>query len=66
MKKLQWLALCAAFLSFGSFAIPAYAAVTEITITKVQPAFEGQSFGSAGAYERVEGTIKGAVDPKIR
>ncbi|MBO9100996.1 MULTISPECIES: alpha/beta hydrolase domain-containing protein [unclassified Rhizobium] len=64
MKKLQWLALCAAFLSFGSFAIPAYAAVTEITITKVQPAFEGQSFGSAGAYERVEGTIKGAVDPK--
>ena len=40
------------------------AAVTVINITCVQsPTFGGQSFGSVGQYELIQGTITGEVDP---
>ena len=40
------------------------AAVTQINVTCVQsPTFGGQSFGSVGQYELIQGTITGAVDP---
>jgi hypothetical protein len=42
------------------------ARVTSITITKTDPAFKGQTFGSAGAYEIVKGTITGELDPADR
>ena len=37
--------------------------LTEINITSVEPLADGATFGNAGAYERVRGTFKGAVDP---
>jgi len=40
------------------------ARVTQLTITKVEsPTFGGASFGAVGQYQRIEGTITGAVDP---
>ncbi|WP_158746229.1 alpha/beta hydrolase domain-containing protein [Acidisphaera sp. L21] len=45
-------------------ATAAQARVVRIVVDKVtSPNFEGQSFGSAGAYEKVEGHIVGEVDP---
>src|SRR5205807_1369418 len=45
-------------------AAPAPARVTKIVIgTKVSPAFNGQSFGSAGQYETLAGYAFGELDP---
>src|SRR6266446_3523230 len=44
----------------------AQARVTQITITKTAPAFNGQSFGKVGAYEVVRGTATGEFDPADR
>ena len=45
----------------------ARARVAQINIIKVEsPTFGGATFGSVGAYERIEGTITGEVDPKDR
>ena len=42
----------------------AHAGVDRIQITSVQsPTFGGTSFGTVGQYEKVRGTITGAVDP---
>jgi hypothetical protein len=42
----------------------AHARVAQINITAVEsPTFGGATFGSVGAYERIEGTITGEVDP---
>jgi hypothetical protein len=45
------------------YALPASAMLTEITITAIEPFAESASFGNTGAYERVRGTFKGALDP---
>src|SRR5262245_37481106 len=38
--------------------------VTEIRFTSVErPAFQGRVFGTVGQYEKIEGSISGAVDP---
>ena len=37
--------------------------LTEISITAIEPFADGASFGDTGAYERVRGTFKGALDP---
>src|SRR5215212_11701685 len=38
--------------------------VLEVKITEVQsPTFDGQSFEDAGQYERIQGTVIGAIDP---
>lgn len=42
----------------------AQARITRIEITKTEPAFGGQSFGTVGAYERVTGKAYGEVDPR--
>ena len=42
------------------------ARVTRITVTKTDPAFHGQVFGAAGAYEIVKGTVTGELDPADR
>jgi hypothetical protein len=52
-------------LAVPAMAPAAAARVTQINITTVEsPTFGGASFGSVGQYERIEGTITGAVDPK--
>jgi len=42
---------------------PADARITRIEITKVEPAFGGQSFEPVGAYERLLGRAHGEVNP---
>ena len=45
-------------------AAPADARITGITITTTtSPAFGGQSFGSAGQYDQLDGTAIGEIDP---
>jgi len=39
------------------------ARITHIEITKTEPAFGGQSFGDAGAYEHLTGRVTGELDP---
>ena len=41
-----------------------HAKITRIEILKVEPAFNGESFGDVGTYERVIGRAYGEVDPK--
>jgi hypothetical protein len=55
-------------LAAGSLLAPlADARVTRLTVTsKVSPAYSGQSFGAAGQYETLAGTITGEVDPNDR
>ena len=43
---------------------PAAAKVTRIAIDTRAPAFEGATFGSVGAYEQLDGTIFGELDPR--
>jgi hypothetical protein len=43
---------------------PAFAEVTHVAITSREPAFAGATFGEAGAYERLTGTIHFALDPE--
>ena len=44
-------------------AAPAQARVTGIEIVTREPAFGGQTFGGAGAYERLVGRVTGELDP---
>lgn len=39
------------------------ARITHIEIIKTEPAFGGQSFGDAGAYEHLTGRVTGELDP---
>jgi hypothetical protein len=59
-------AACASVASAVLLAVPvppAEARITRLEITRVEPAFGGQAFGSVGAYERVLGRAHGEVDP---
>jgi hypothetical protein len=47
----------------AGLAQPALARVTAIEIRTVEPFADGQSFGEAGAYERVIGVARGELDP---
>jgi hypothetical protein len=38
-------------------------AITEISVTDLDPFADGQVFGSAGAYVRIKGVAKGEIDP---
>ncbi len=42
----------------------AQARIAKIEITRIEPAFSGQSFGAVGAYERVIGRAHGELDPR--
>ena len=44
-------------------AVPAPAMLTELNVTAIEPFAAGTTFGATGAYERVRGTFKGALDP---
>ncbi|MFV0383982.1 alpha/beta hydrolase domain-containing protein [Paracoccus sp. (in: a-proteobacteria)] len=43
---------------------PATSKVVDFEVTRtVNPAFEGHEFGNAGAYERIDGIVRFAIDP---
>ena len=56
-------AFAVAFLAVA-FIPQAHARITRIEITKVEPAFDGASFDSVGAYEHLTGRAHGEVDPR--
>src|SRR5260370_17506317 len=47
------------------YSAPCEAGIVRIEVTKVEPAFGGQTFGDVGAYERVIGRAYGEVDPSV-
>src|SRR5262249_3905901 len=64
--RLKRLALAAALLPLAmvAFVDAADARITRIVIAKTSPAFGGASFGSIGAYEQLDGTAYGELDPR--
>jgi hypothetical protein len=56
--------LVLALLAATALTAPAEARITRLEIASVEPAFSGQAFGAAGAYERLLGKAYGEVDPK--
>jgi len=62
---LGWiLALPCAICAIGQTKPPATVGITKIVIANRRPAFGGASFGSAGPYEMLTGTVYGELDPK--
>ncbi len=54
-----------AAVSILAFTLPLYARITRIVIDhRESPAYQGQSFGEAGKYERLSGHAYGELDPK--
>lgn len=52
------------FVALGlAAAAPAYARITRLEIIRTEPAFAGQEFGAAGAYQRVYAVAHGELDP---
>jgi len=45
---------------------PLDARITKIAIASRSPAFNGQSFGAAGQFEKIKGIASGEIDPKDR
>lgn len=56
-------AAMAACFAFPFAADQAQARVTGFTIVSQRPVFEGRTFGTVGAYERIDGIAEFAVDP---
>ncbi|MDE1568466.1 alpha/beta hydrolase domain-containing protein [Aquabacter sp. P-9] len=48
----------------GALLGPAAAEVTRLEDLKRTPAYDGRSFGGAGAYEKIEARVHFAIDPK--
>ena len=58
------LALCVTFTSFGPQRVAAQG-ITHLDIRRVEsPTFEGRTFGSVGAYEKLAGRAFGELDPR--
>ena len=49
------------FVSCGSTAT--HGQIVDFTVTSIEPAFEGKSFGKSGKYIRIEGVATGQLDP---
>jgi hypothetical protein len=41
------------------------AGTVKLTITSIEPAFEGKAFGNVGAYEKLRGKAYGEIDAKL-
>ena len=66
-RKSVWIAFL--FAALAALTIPTEAGVKRIVINRAKSdprAYEGRSFGTAGPYEKVEGTAYGELDPKDR
>ncbi|MEA2986489.1 MAG: hypothetical protein QOD94_2743 [Alphaproteobacteria bacterium] len=62
--KLLGLSVALLTLATMSFIDTADAKITKIAIAKRTPAFEGATFGAIGAYEQLDGTAYGEIDPR--
>ena len=61
--KLLGLSVALLTLATMSFIDTAEARITKIVIDKRTPVFEGTTFGAVGAYEQLDGTAYGEIDP---
>lgn len=59
MRILGWAALAVTLATAG----PAQARITRLEILRTEPAFGGQVFGAAGAYEHIVAVAHGEIDP---
>ena len=64
MTKPILLSSAAALGALALAAQPAAARVTAFEVTARAPAYDGKSFGTIGAYERIDATARFAIDPK--
>jgi hypothetical protein len=58
--------LCVCLLALGYSASPVFAEAVRFEITGREPFAGGDSFGEAGAYERIVGRVHFALDPGLR
>jgi hypothetical protein len=58
-----WLKSCAAALLLTVVCVRSEARVVKLRIDRREPVLSGKAFGSAGAYERLVGTVEFALDP---
>ena len=65
-KRRKLAGLAAVFLPLATLGLPgnADAKIIKIVIAKKAPAFEGATFGAVGAYEQLDGTAYGEIDPR--
>jgi len=63
MEKLIRIAALSSVATIALATASAEARITRIEITRAEPAFAGQSFGTVGTYERLTGKAYGEVDP---
>ena len=65
-KRVKLLGLAAALLPLVTMGLTgtADARITRVVIAKKTPAFEGATFGAVGAYEQLDGTAYGEIDPR--
>jgi hypothetical protein len=65
-RRAKLLGLAAALLPLATMAPAdkAEAKITRIVIAKKAPAYDGVSFGAVGAYEQLDGTAYGEIDPR--
>jgi hypothetical protein len=65
-KRVTLLVLSAAALPLTTMSLigNADAKITGIVIAKKTPAFDGATFGAVGAYEQLDGTAYGEIDPR--
>src|SRR4029077_17065773 len=52
------------FVAILSFSLTTEAHIVRVGTNKIEPAFNGQSFGAAGSYEHLTGVAHGELDPK--
>jgi len=56
-----WRLVFLLFVSCGSTAI--HGEIVDFTVTRIEPVFDGKSFGKSGKYIRIEGVATGLLDP---
>ena len=65
MRHLKCALLAGAAVGLGlAVTTPASARVTQFEITSRAEAFDGKTFGDAGAYEKIVGIARFAIDPR--
>jgi hypothetical protein len=65
MVLMKWL-IRTGFLVLFSTQLHLEAAVQSVSVSERSPVLDGRSFGNAGAYERLAGTVHFAVDPRLK
>ena len=63
MRIVGWATMAATLVMSGAMTGQVEARITRLEIIRTEPAFGGQAFGAAGAYEHVVAIAHGEIDP---